>query len=73
MKKKFCNAQRAEMWEKVHFDRTMHFFASKAEILTFIRNRTFFQVSAHIILMFAFEVRNDHDDVLLFSGLCGKM
>ena len=61
------------MWEKVHFDRTMHVFASKAEILTFIRNRTFFQVSAHIILMFAFEVRNDHDDVLIFSGLCGKM
>ena len=57
------------MWEKVHFDRTMHVFASKAEILTFIRKRTFFQVSAHIV-MFAFEVRNDHDDVLLFSGLC---
>lgn len=60
------------MWEKVHFDRTMHVFASKAEILTFIRNRTFFQVSAQIV-MFAFEVRNDHDDVLTFSGLCGKM
>ena len=70
--KKFCNAQRAEMWEKVHCDRTMHVFASKAEILTFIRKRTFFQVSAHIV-MFAFEVRNDHDDVLLFTGLCGKM
>ena len=60
------------MWEKVHFDRTMHVFASKAEILTFIRNRTFFQVSVHSV-MFAFEVRNDHDDVLIFSGLCGKM
>ena len=53
------------MWEKVHFDRTMHVFASKAEILTFIRKRTFFQVPAHIVI-FAFEVRNDHDDVLLF-------
>ena len=49
--------------EKVHFDRTMHVFASKAEILPFcIRKRNFFQVSAHMV-MFAFEVRNDHDDV----------